>query len=99
MEQFEFELSPEARAQLTEVVQVLAKAFTETCQAIEELVMQLMEEIRKIAEQLGRFFLKMQLLEWRVPYPIADWFSRKMYWLWAWQIGMRWFRNKLLATG
>lgn len=98
MDEIKIELSDEARKQLIESANKLVEAFTEFWQIVEEIVMRVMEELRKIAEQLGRFFLLQQLLEWRVPYSVADWMSRKISWYWGWRIGMRWFENKLLAT-
>ena len=98
MDEIKFELSDEAKELLMENVNRLAEAFMEFWKVVEEAVMRVMEELRKIAEQLGRFFLLQQLLEWRVPYSVADWMSKNIYWYWGWRIGMRWFENKLLAT-
>jgi hypothetical protein len=94
----EFKLSPEAQAQLQEALRKMVDAFEEFRAALVPIIQEIMERVRKLAEQLARFFLKMQLLEWRVPQPLADFIASKIPWHWAWKIGMRWFHNKLPAV-
>lgn len=96
MNEHEFEISPEAQEQLRQLVEKVTKMAQEFCDAFAEIVSKVMEEIRKIAINLARFFLKMQLLEWRVPLKIADYVSEKIYWYWAVRIGFAYLQRKLL---
>jgi hypothetical protein len=93
----EFNLSPEAQAQLQAALRKMIDAFDEIRKVLVPIIQEFLERVRKLAEQLARFFLKMQLLEWRVPQPLADFIAAKIPWHWAWKIGMRWFHNKLSA--
>lgn len=89
---FTWQPSQELIEQIQNIDEVLRQAYD----AMVEWVIDFLERVRKIAERLARFFLKQQLLEWRVPYPIADFLSKKLYGDWAWYFGWRWLKNKLL---
>lgn len=80
-----------------EKVQKLAEALRELYDVFVEWAREVNERIREIADKLARFFLIQQLLEWRVPYPVADFISKKTPLYWAWRLGFRWFNNRLLA--
>jgi hypothetical protein len=94
----EIELTPEQQEELREALQHMVKVAQEICDAICEAVSQVMEKIRQIAIELGRFFLKLQLLEWKIPYPLAEFTSRNIYWYWAVRLGFGWFQRKLLLV-
>ncbi len=95
MEEIDFQLSPETTQALTEAMQAMSEAAKKLYDALTEVVLKVMEQVRKFAEMLGRFFLNQLLLEWRIPAPIADYISQKMYWVWACRIGFAWFERKL----
>ncbi len=88
-----FEPSEETIEQLNAVI----KAAYDMANAIAEVVKLAIEVIRRIAIELGKFFLKQQLLEWRMPYPVAEMIAKKMPWYWSWKIGFYWFQRKMLA--
>lgn len=96
MDEINFEFTPEQSQAFTEIAQKIADAINQLSDVMVEIFKDFVERVRKIAEQLGRFFLKMQLLEWRVPAPIADYISQKIYWYWACRLGFAWFKRKTL---
>jgi hypothetical protein len=92
-----FKLSPETQAALQETVRQMVKAADEFIEALARIIEEILERVRQVAEELGRFFLKRQLLERRLPYPVADFVSKRIFWYWGWVIGVRWFNGKLSA--
>ncbi len=88
-----FELSPEAREELSRVAQAAVKAFREFCDVLVVLFEKIMAEIRRIAIELARFFLKQQLLEWRIPPGIAGYIADHLYWKWSVHLGYKWFNK------
>ena len=90
------EFSPEQMEHLRETAQKLSQILNDLWDAVVEMCKIVMQKIREVTESLARFFLKMQLLEWRIPYPLADWFSQKANsWL-AYKIGGHWLETALL---
>ena len=96
MSEVEFEFTPEQQQELREAIDKCIEAFYDVCHAMAEIVEKTIEQIKEAAIQLARFFLKLQLQEWKVPSPIADFVSKRMYWYWAVLLGFGWFQRKLL---
>ena len=92
----EIELTSEQQEKLREMCNVAIEIFNNLRDALIEVVENFMQRVREIATMFGRMFLKMQLLEWKIPYPIADFVSEKVYWYWAVRLGFAWFQRKLL---
>jgi len=93
--EFDIELSDEAKEQLVKLALELREKINVLYDVLVEIVQKCLEVARAFAEQLGRFFLKMQLLEWRVPMPVADFISQKIYWFWAFKLGFNWFERRM----
>ena len=74
----------------------LQEAFQTFADLLAEIVSEIMARVRAFAEQLARFFVKMQLLEWRVPVFVADYLSEKLYWRCAFWLGFRWLKRKMV---
>lgn len=96
MEKIEFELSPEELETLRLQCEKIGAVFTEFFTQLREAINAFLEKVREIAISLARFFLKLQLIEWKVPYPIANWISEKVNSYWAMQIGFAWLRRKFV---
>lgn len=96
MEKIESELSPEELETLRLQCEKVVAVFTEFWNEIQEVVKVFLEKVREIAINLARFFLKMQLLECKIPYPIAHWLSEKVNSYWTMQIGFAWLRRKFV---
>lgn len=92
----EIEFTPEQEEKLREMCKVAFEIFNNLRDVLIEIVENFMKRIREIATNFGRMFLKMQLLEWKIPYPVADFISKKVYWYWAVRLGFAWFQRKLL---
>lgn len=92
----EFKLSEETQAQLVKSMCEIGKSLNDLYDVLTEIVEKIIEAARLVAEQLGRFFLKQQLLEWRIPLRMADFISQKIYWYWAVKFGFYWFERKML---
>jgi len=88
--EFTLEQQQEIREKVAKAVECLHNFFD----ALADLVQRAMEQIRQIAINLARWFMKLQLLEWKIPYRIADFVSKKIYWYWAFKIGFNWFQRK-----
>jgi len=88
-------LSDEQFEQITKRIEDLVEKLQPIIDALRELIKEFLERVRMIAEKLTRFFVKMQLLEWRVPAPIAESVSQKMYWRWAFRLGFSWLKRKM----
>jgi hypothetical protein len=88
------EISPEEQEQLNQAVQTMLKAVRGVWEALIAMIDKVIAGLRRIGIELGRFFLKMQLLEWRVPNKIADYFAEHLYWYWAVRLGFGWFHRK-----
>lgn len=95
MEEIKFELSEEQNAELRRIVETAYESLRVLHDVFVEIAKVLIEKVRAIAEQLGRFFLKSQLLEWKIPHRIADFISEKIYWYWAVRLGFNWFYRKM----
>ncbi len=89
-----FELSPEEREELNRVAQAVVRACRELYDALSALVEKVLAETRRIAIELARFFLKQQLLEWRIPSRIAGYIAGHLYWKWAVRLGYRWLSKR-----
>lgn len=92
------ELTPEQLEQLHKTFHELVKTVKIILDTLCEAVQKATEMIRQIAIELARFYLKQQLLEWKVPHPVADWIARNIYWFWAVRLGYDWFQRKLLPA-
>ena len=90
----DFKLSPETQEELQRALRSVVEFANQVYDALYELVQRLMESVRQIAAALGRFFLKQQLLEWKIPIPVADFVARNTPGYWAWRIGFNWFQRK-----
>lgn len=88
----EFELTPDQH--LREACEIVAQAVREICDVFVDLAQRVMNAVREFAISLARFFLKLQLLEWKIPYPLADFVARNTPWYWAWRIRFNWFVRK-----
>ena len=95
MEEIKFEFTDEQREQIRKLIAEVNEKAQAIFDVFVEIGKVLMEIVRKLAEQLGRFFLKMQLLEWRIPMHLADFISQKMYWYWTVRLGFNWFERKM----
>ena len=98
MDEIKIKLTDEQRKRLCELGVELSEKLQTLYDVFVEIVNVIMEKVREVAELLGRFFLKKQLLEWRVPVPMADFISQKMYWYWAFQLGFNWFKHKIVMV-
>lgn len=96
MEKIESELSPGELEALRLQCEKVVAVFTELSNEIQEVVKVFLEKVREIAISLARFFLKIQLLEWKIPCPIAYWLPEKVNSYWAMQIGFAWLRRKFV---
>ena len=94
MNTVEFTLSPEQQDELSEIFHKAMEDIYRFCDAFVEAVEIILEAIREIATSLAQYFLKQQLLEWKIPYRIADFISRNTPWYWSRQIGFNWFERK-----
>lgn len=94
MTEIEFEFTPEQQQAFRESFERAVEAARDFCNAIAEVVQKAIEIIKEIAISLARFFLKLQLLEWKIPYPLADLISRNLYWYWAMRLGFNWLERK-----
>jgi hypothetical protein len=95
VDEIKFELTNEQREQIRKVFAEVKEQFATLFDTLVELAKVVMEAIRRIAEQLGRFFLKMQLLEWHIPMRMAEFVSQKVSWFWAVKLGFNWFKRKM----
>jgi len=93
-DEIKFEFTDEQREQFHKLLEVIEKAQA-VFDALVEIAKMAMDVLRKIAEQLGRFFMKMQLLEWRIPMRLADLISQKMSSYWVIKFGFNWFERKM----
>ena len=92
-----FELSPEEQECIQNAMQALFESVNAFMDAFAEIAKAVLEVIRKTFEGLMRLFKKLQLLEWRLPYRMAEYLSSKMpVWL-AYKMGMEWFCNNVPA--
>lgn len=98
METIDFELSDEQTEQLAHLLEKISQAAQVICDALAEFAEKIMEFVRALAEHFGRFFLKMQLLEWCIPMRWADLISQKVSWYWAARIGFWWFERKFASV-
>jgi hypothetical protein len=96
MEQYEFELSDEAKAQLAEMAERAKKAVMAFCDEFIEAVRSILDKLHEIAVYFGRLFFRCQLLEWRISPRWAELISQKIYWYWACKIGYSWLNKRLL---
>lgn len=94
MSEIEFELTPEQQQAFREAFQKVVQAARELCDAVVEIFQSVMECIREITLGLARFFLKLQLLEWKLPYAIADFIANNTPEYWAMRLGFNWLERK-----
>jgi hypothetical protein len=96
MEQYNFEMSDEAKRQLAELVERATEAAEAFLNALAEAIKPILDRLREIAIYFGRLFFKAQLLEWRISPRWAELISHKVYWYWACKIGYSWLNKHLL---
>jgi hypothetical protein len=89
------ELSPEAIDEMQAALCRVLASMNDLFDAFVEAVKIVIEKVRAFAISLARFFLQMQLLEWRVPAPLAKWIAQKMHWVWVVRLGFTWLEKKL----
>lgn len=94
MSENDFELTPEQQQAFHEAFQKAVEAARAICDAFAEIYQSVLERIREIALGLARFFLKLQLLEWKLPYSIADFISKNAPEYWAMRLGFNWLERK-----
>ncbi len=93
MDEPNFEFTPEER----EAVQRMIEAIERAAEIMIDWVITMLNAIHRAWELWIRFFMKQQLLEWRIPNRLANYVAMKANWWIAYHVGLRWFRNKLLA--
>ena len=90
-QEIDFEFTPEQIDAIQHVVNDVVNAMEKLWDAILEIVRATVEAIRKAFEPLIRRLAMLRLLEWRLPYRIANFISQKIpAWL-AYDFGLRWF--------
>lgn len=94
MNQVEFELTPEQQQAFRENFEKVIQVVRELCDALTEIFEIVLKRIREIAIRLARFFLKLQLLEWKLPYSIADFIANNAPEYWAMRLGFNWLERK-----
>ena len=95
MEEVKFEFTDEQREQLRKLIADINEKMQACLDIVAEIVQAVMEKIREWAEKLARFFLKQQLLEWRIPNSAADFISEKIHWSLAFKLGFRWVNRQM----
>jgi hypothetical protein len=86
-----FQFSAEQRETIEQLIRAVEKAW----EVLQEMVRAFMDAVRKMFEGWARSFTHLQLLEWRLPDPIAKFLSNKIpAWL-AFRIGFHWFKGKV----
>ena len=89
-DEMELEFTPEQLKQVQNVVDA-AKSLRD---AMVELFRQVMDALHKAFEVLMRLFAKLQILEWRMPYWLAEFVSQNMPTWMAYKMGVHWWRNR-----
>jgi hypothetical protein len=92
-------LSLEQQQQLRDTLQDMADLFVETMNEIAKLLNLVIDAIRKSFEGIVRFYVHLQLLEWRMPECMAKFVSAKIPQWMAYQIVLGWLHRKLEWVG
>lgn len=92
-----FEFTPEEQEHIRNTMQAVIDSVNAFMDAFVEIAKAVLEVIRKTFEGLVRLFAKLQLLEWRLPYRMAEYLSSKMpMWL-AYKMGAAWLHSNVPA--
>ena len=97
MEQYKIKISPEQAEQIRKSIDLLIDSFTTLWDELQKTVKAFMDIVRETFTRIMRMLTLQQLVEWRLPYRMAEYLSSKMpEWL-AFRIGLHYFYSNVPA--